>query len=104
MNRQLDRALVPVVFIAIPLYRAELRGVLRVDEVWALLVSPSTALERLSSGRGFTDADARARLASQMSNDERIALADRVIWNEGTLDELHASVDRALVESGVVGG
>ena len=104
MNRQLDRAVGPVVFIAIPLYRAELRGVLRVDEVWALLVSPSTALERLSSGRGFTDADARARLASQMSNDERIALADRVIWNEGTLDELHASVDRALVESGVVGG
>ena len=104
MNRQLAQASGRAVFIAIPLYRAALRDVLKVDEAWALLVSPSTALERLRDGRGFTESDARARLASQMSNDERVALVDRVIWNEGTIDDLHASIDRALAESGVANG
>jgi len=29
-------------------------------------------------------------------NDERAALADRVLWNEGTLTELYAELDAAL--------
>ena len=39
-----------------------------------------------------------------MSNDERAAIVDRVNWNEGSLDDLHSSIDRALVESGVEHG
>jgi dephospho-CoA kinase len=55
----------------------------------------------LVASRGFTDADARARLAAQPSNDERRALADRVIANEGTIEELHAMIDAALEGLGV---
>ena len=33
-----------------------------------------------------------------MSNDERAALADRVIWNRGSLEELYSQVDEALAD------
>lgn len=86
------------VFIAIPLYRPEHRAALALDEVWAVLADPTTAISRLTTQRGFDEDDARARLAAQMSNDERAALADRVIWNEGPLGELYARVDEALAD------
>jgi dephospho-CoA kinase len=101
MHRQLEQASGAAVFIAIPLYRSELRSTLEVHEAWALLVAPETAIVRLREGRAFSEADARARLANQMTNDERAAIVERVIWNEGTVDELHASIERALIESGV---
>ena len=84
------------VFIAIPLYRAEHRSALALDEVWAVLADTETAVRRLTTLRQFDDGDARARLAVQQSNDERAAQADRVIWNEGSLEELYAQIDEAL--------
>jgi dephospho-CoA kinase len=101
MTREIDAIEADAVFIALPLYHAEHRGLLRLDEVWVLEVDPETAVARLVASRGFTDADARARLAAQPSNDERRALADRVIANEGTIEELHAMIDAALEGLGV---
>jgi dephospho-CoA kinase len=92
------------VFCAIPLFRPEHRAALAVDAVWAVQVSPETAVRRLVDARGFRDADARARLVSQMSNDERAALVDRVLWNEGTLEDLYAELDVALREEGLSRG
>jgi len=100
MARQLDSAKGEVSFVAIPLYRPETRAPLRIDEVWALAVEPATALRRLCEGRGFSEDDARARLANQMTNEERAAIADRVLWNEGSLDELYAQVDFAVAQLG----
>ncbi len=85
-----------IAFVAIPLYRNEHRAVLHLDEVWAVLASPNLEVERLTTLRGFDPEDARARLAAQSNNEELAALADRVIWNEGTLEELFARVDDAL--------
>jgi dephospho-CoA kinase len=85
-----------VVFVAIPLFRTEHRTQLGLDEVWAVLASPDTEIHRLTTLRGFDADDARARLGSQRSNDELAALADRVLWNEGTLEELYGQVDEAL--------
>jgi dephospho-CoA kinase len=92
------------VFAAIPLYRPEHRAAFSVDAVWSVQVSPETAVRRLIDGRGFSDSDARARLSNQSSNDERAALADRVLWNEGTIDELFAELDVALEDAGLVRG
>jgi dephospho-CoA kinase len=86
------------VFIAIPLFRPEHRAALALDEVWAVLADPATEIARLTSRRGFSEDDAWARLAAQMSDDERAALADRVIWNQGTLEELYARVDEAIAD------
>ena len=92
------------VFAAIPLYRPEHRTAFSVDAVWSVQVSPETAVRRLIDGRGFSESDARARLSNQISNDERAALADRVLWNEGTIDELFAELDVALEDAGLVRG
>lgn len=53
------------------------------------------AVERLVGQRGFTEADARARIAAQMSREERRALADVVLDNSGSRAALEAEIDRA---------
>ncbi len=56
-------------------------------------VDPEIAVRRLIDQRGFSEADARARIANQASREDRRAVADRVIDNSGTLDELRSQVD-----------
>jgi len=102
--RRLEALDGPAAFVALPLFRAEHRELLALDEVWALQVEPETAVRRLVAGRGFSEDDARARLASQMSNAERAAIADRVIVNDGTLEQLDDELDRALAQSGLARG
>jgi dephospho-CoA kinase len=98
MKAEVAGASGPVVFEALPLYRVEHREEFGFDEVWAIQVDPAVALERLTTLRGFSPEDARARLAVQMSNEERAAIVDRVIWNDGTVDDLYRSLDAALEE------
>ena len=54
-------------------------GILVVD------VDPEVAVQRLVAQRGFSEADARARMARQATREERLAKADLVIDNSGTL-------------------
>ncbi|MET8868548.1 dephospho-CoA kinase [Nonomuraea sp. NPDC004580] len=49
-------------------------------------------IRRLAEHRGMAEADARARIAAQASRDERLAVADIVIPNDGSLEELDARV------------
>jgi dephospho-CoA kinase len=100
--RELDATSASVVFVALPLYRPEHRADLQLDEVWGVLSDPAVALSRLVSLRGFSEADAQARLAAQMTNDDRLAIVDRVMWNNGTLEDLYGELDAALEELGVV--
>ncbi|GAB3981757.1 dephospho-CoA kinase [Actinoallomurus acanthiterrae] len=55
-------------------------------------------VRRLTGLRGMTEADARARIAAQATREQRLAIADRVIDNSGTLDGLAAQVDELWVE------
>ncbi len=52
-------------------------------------------LERLVDLRQMDRSDAEARIANQVTRSERIAKADFVIMNMGTLDELEEMVRRA---------
>jgi dephospho-CoA kinase len=54
---------------------------------------PDIAVARLIEHRGFSEADARARVARQASREDRLAKADFVIHNDGTPDELTPQVD-----------
>lgn len=56
-------------------------------------VDPEVAIERLVAHRGFDEADARNRIANQVAREERLAVADRVIDNSGTIAALVAQVD-----------
>ena len=51
------------------------------------------AVRRLVEGRGMDEADARRRIAAQVSRAERLAAADIVIDNRGSLDDLRRQVD-----------
>ncbi|MFC4908038.1 dephospho-CoA kinase [Actinomadura gamaensis] len=51
-----------------------------------------TQLDRLTSRRGMAEEDARARIAAQATREERLAIADHVIDNSASLDELDARV------------
>jgi dephospho-CoA kinase len=92
--RQLDGAAGDAVFVALPLFRPEHRAAFALDEVWSVQVDPETAVHRLVELRGFKEEDARARLATQISNDER----------ERSLDELFAQLDTALELVGLAHG
>jgi len=88
----------PAVFVALPLYRPEHRELFALDETWAIQVDPAVAFHRLTTQRGLEADDALARLAVSMDNDHRSSIVDRVIWNDGTLEDLYGSLDVALEE------
>jgi dephospho-CoA kinase len=44
--------------------------------------------------RGFSEADARARVARQASREQRVEAADYVVDNSGTIEALDAELDR----------
>ena len=65
------------------------------DEVWVVVVSPKTAIARVTASRDITADEVRRRLDTQLSNAERRRRADRVLENDGTLDELQEQVRAA---------
>lgn len=65
----------------------------RVDAVWVVCAHPDRQIERLRQRDGLTDAAARQRLAAQIDDARRRAVADEVIDNNGTLDDLYAQVE-----------
>jgi dephospho-CoA kinase len=62
--------------------------------VLVVVASPDIRVARLVRDRGMSPAEATARMAAQASDEERAAVADIVLANDGTLEELHHQVDR----------
>ena len=63
------------------------------DFLVIVISSEKNRLERLSQ-RGLTTEQATARMAKQVSDDERKAAADFLIVNDGNLDQLEADVEK----------
>jgi dephospho-CoA kinase len=63
------------------------------DRLWVVSVRPETAIARVIASRELTRADVERRLTAQMPDAERRRLADVVIENEGSRDELRARVE-----------
>lgn len=93
MNRRVQehRETDAVVVLDIPLLterpRPGLQGIIVVD------VPVETQVERLVEYRGFTEADARARIARQATREERLATASVVVDNSGPTEALDDQVD-----------
>ena len=83
----------PVVVHDVPLL-AESRGKAGFDAVIVVDVPPELQVERLVRLRGMAAEQARARMAAQASREQRLAVADIVIDNSGSLDDL----DRRVAE------
>ncbi|MCZ7630292.1 MAG: dephospho-CoA kinase [Microthrixaceae bacterium] len=58
-------------------------------------LASEVAVERLVAHRGFSESDARARIEAQMGREERLAFADFVVDNSGSVEDLEAEVERA---------
>ena len=94
MMSQVDQATadgVPVVVLNVPLLFETGMDAL-CDETWTLQVEPETQLRRLMERDGLTEEQARERVASQMSMEERAKRATVVIQNDQPLERLHAEL------------
>ncbi|MHB8105052.1 MAG: dephospho-CoA kinase [Dehalococcoidales bacterium] len=79
-----------VVLEAAAMLEADKAG--QADEIWATIAPEKLVLARLKERSGFNEAEAKARIHSQITNEARIKQARVVIVNDGTLDELKAKV------------
>jgi len=81
-----------IVVMDIPLLtenpRGGLQGIIVVD------VPVETQVDRLVRFRGFTETDARARIAQQATREARLATATVVVDNSGSLDDLAPQIER----------
>lgn len=63
------------------------------DRIVVVAASEPTQIARLRARDGLSEEEARRRIATQRPLSEKIARADDVIWNEGTLADLAAPVE-----------
>ncbi|MCE1253024.1 MAG: dephospho-CoA kinase [Anaerolineae bacterium] len=65
------------------------------DSLWVTSVSPSVQITRLVKDRKMNEADARQRIAAQSSQEQKIALANVVIDNNGSFTQTWQQVSAA---------
>jgi dephospho-CoA kinase len=86
-------AIVHVVVYDVPLLK-EARGTGEWDMVVVAHAPAETRIRRMVENRGMTPEDADARVRSQASDDERLALADVVIDTGGSIEHTLEQTDR----------
>jgi dephospho-CoA kinase len=83
-----------VLVVDVPLLRPELVETLGLKRVIVIDCPAEVAINRLVELRRMSEADAKARVASQIDREQRKAGADYVIDNSGDMERLEADVDR----------
>jgi dephospho-CoA kinase len=84
----------PYVVMAIPLLIESGNARARVDRVLVVDVDESLQIQRVQARDGGSPEQARAILASQASRNARLAEADDVLLNTGSVADLRQAVDR----------
>ena len=94
MERQAATAKGPYLVMAIPLLIESGRAHDRVDRVLVVDVDEALQLQRVQARDGCSAEQASAILASQASREARLAAADDVLRNSGSVADLRQAVDR----------
>jgi dephospho-CoA kinase len=94
MERQAEEAVFSYLIMAIPLLIEGGSPRQRADRILVVDVDESTQMRRLLARDGGSAEQARAMLASQVSREDRLAAADDVLRNDGTVADLRQAVDR----------
>jgi len=94
MEQQADEATGPYLVMAIPLLVEGGSAPDRVDRVLVVDAAEETQLQRVQARDGGSMEQARAILASQASRETRLAAADDVLLNTGSVADLRQGVDR----------
>ena len=93
MERSAGLAVGPYVVMAIPLL-VENGSSARVDRILVVDLDEAVQLQRVMARDGSTEEQARAILAAQASRSARLAAADDVLLNTGTVADLRQAVDQ----------
>jgi dephospho-CoA kinase len=95
-NKNLKQLESSVVVFSIPLlFEAKLTHL--VTEIWVVSCSFDQQIQRLVTRNNLTREQAIARINNQMPLAEKIALADLVLDNSGSLEDLYTQIDRAIM-------
>ena len=70
----------------------------RYDVVVVVATQPQTQLRRLVEQRGMTEQDARSRIDAQAPLEAKLAVADLVVSNDGTLEDLDRLVKQVWAD------
>jgi len=82
-----------IVILDVPLMAESTEGSRRfANTIVVVDAAPETQIAHLHA-KGISRADAQARMAAQASREERLKLADHVLTNDGTVEELEKQVD-----------
>jgi dephospho-CoA kinase len=93
MERQAATAKGPYLVMAIPLLIEGGQARERVHRVLVVDADEETQMQRVQARDGSSETQARAILASQASRTQRLAAADDVLLNIGTVADLRQAVD-----------
>lgn len=63
-----------------------------VDTVWVVLASENIRIQRIMARNGLTRDEAQQRIQAQMPDDAYKSLADQVVYNNGTFDDLKLQI------------
>lgn len=72
------------------------------DEVWLVAVDEIVQTARLRERNGYSEEEAKSRIASQMPLAEKKTYSQVIIDNNGTLDDLHEQLNRLWQAKGHV--
>ncbi len=70
----------------------------RADRILVVDVPEQLQIERTKARDGVAESQVRSIIASQLDRQSRLALADDVLTNDGSLDDLRGAVDRLHVQ------
>ncbi|MGN1271518.1 MAG: dephospho-CoA kinase [Lactobacillus sp.] len=68
------------------------------NSVLVITLPEATQIKRLMQRNGLTDQEAKMRIKSQMPLDEKAQLADFVVENTGTIEELENKLEQLLLK------
>jgi dephospho-CoA kinase len=68
------------------------------DVVVVVAASEEMRIGRLATERGMSEQDVRERAAAQASDEERMRVADYVVWNAGSEQDLEQQVEKLWFE------
>jgi dephospho-CoA kinase len=94
-NCKIQKLEANTIVLAIPLlFEAKMTDF--VTEVWLVYCSPQEQIKRLIARNNLTQSQAIARIDSQLPIEEKVPLADLILDNSSTVENLYYQIDKAL--------
>ena len=96
LQLQIGKAQEDVVVLDAPLLLEDEQYHKLTDIVWVVTAAPAVQLERLMQRNGYSRQQAQERIDAQMTEQQRLAYADGVIQNNGSILQTQQQVDGLL--------